>query len=252
MIRIEDIYKSFGRNKVLRGVDLEVPEAQVTAVLGPNGSGKTTFLKILLGLVKPDKGSIFWDKPVSFGDYSYRERIGYLPQIARFPENLKVRELFAMISNIRQQPYDLQQLTEDFKLNPFMDRKLAHLSGGTRQKVNTILTFMFDNELFILDEPTAGLDPVAMLKLKQIIRNRCEIGKTVLFTTHIMSLVEDLADQIIFLLDGKVYFQGTLEELRELHGESKIERAIAQILDANEQTGTSAEDLTMVEKIAGL
>lgn len=252
MIRIENIHKSFGKNKVLRGIDLEVPEAQVTAVLGPNGSGKTTFLKILLGLVRPDRGSIFWNKPLSFGDYSYREKIGYLPQIARFPENLKVRELFAMISDIRRQPYDLQQLTKDFKLGPFLEHKLAHLSGGTRQKVNTLLTFMFDNELFILDEPTAGLDPVAMLKLKEIIRDRCQKGKTVLFTTHIMSLVEDLADQIIFLLDGKVYFQGSLEELRKLHGESRIERAIAQILDANEQTHDVAENLTMDEKILGL
>lgn len=233
MIKVENIHKAFGKNKVLRGVDLEIPEGGVTAVLGPNGSGKTTILKILLGLVKPDEGTLFWKTPIRFGDYQYRDKIGYLPQIARFPENLKIRELFAMVTDIRQQPCDLQALINDFKLGPFLDEKLAHLSGGTRQKVNTILTFMFDNDLFILDEPTAGLDPVAMIKLKKVIQERCNQGKTVLFTTHIMSLIEDLADRIVFLLDGKVYFQGSLQELRQLHGETRIEQAIAKILESN-------------------
>ena len=233
MIRIENIHKAFGKNQVLKGVDLEIPSGGVTAVLGPNGSGKTTILKILLGLVKPDSGHVYWKEPIRFGDFQYRNKIGYLPQIARFPENLRIRELFAMIADIRQQPCDLQSLINDFKLGPFLDEKLAHLSGGTRQKVNTILTFMFDNDLFILDEPTAGLDPVAMIKLKKVIQQRCDQGKTVLFTTHIMSLVEDLADRIVFLLDGKIYFQGSLQELRQLHGEHKIEKAIAQILESN-------------------
>lgn len=231
MMTLEGIYKSFGKNQVLKGIDLEIPESRVTAVLGPNGSGKTTVLKILLGLVKPDKGSLYWNGNIRFGDFRYREKIGYLPQIARFPENLKVRELFAMISDIREKPCDLQELVMDFKLSHFLDEKLAHLSGGTRQKVNTILTFMFENDLFILDEPTAGLDPVAMLKLKQIIQQRRGQGKTVLFTTHIMSLVEDLADQVIFLLEGKVYFQGTLSELKEMNGQTSIEKAIAQMLE---------------------
>ena len=154
-----------------------------------------------------------------------------------------------MISNLRRQPCNLQGLINDFKLAPFLDEKLAHLSGGTRQKVNTILTFMFDNDLFILDEPTAGLDPVAMLKLKEIIHYRKEQGKTILFTTHIMSLVEDLADQIIFLLEGKVYFHGSLSELRELHGETRIEKAIAQILEANHTDWSSdAESSSFMEK----
>jgi Cu-processing system ATP-binding protein len=231
MMRLEGIHKSFGKNQVLKGIDLEIPESRVTAVLGPNGSGKTTVLKILLGLVKPDRGSLYWKSKIRFGDFRYREKIGYLPQIARFPENLKVRELFAMIGDIREQPGNLQELVRDFKLSHFLDEKLGHLSGGTRQKVNTVLTFMFENDLFILDEPTAGLDPVAMLKLKQIIQQRRDQGKTVLFTTHIMSLVEDLADQVIFLLEGKVYFQGTVSELKEMHGQTTIEKAIVEMLE---------------------
>ena len=249
MIIVKNIHKSFGKNQVLRGIDLEIPKGGITAVLGPNGSGKTTILKIILGLVRPDRGTLHWHSDIKFGDFQYRSKIGYLPQIARFPENLKIRELFSMITDIRQQPCDLQALINDFKLGPFLDQRLAHLSGGTRQKVNTILTFMFDNELFILDEPTAGLDPVAMLKLKKVIQNRCDQGKTVLFTTHIMSLVEDLADRIVFLLEGKVYFQGSLDELRRLHGKHRIEEAIAQILETNGGKGNSEPGSSRLDKM---
>lgn len=250
MIKVENLHKSFGKNQVLKGVDLEIPEGGLTAVLGPNGSGKTTILKILLGLVRPDKGSIYWNQKIEFGHFRYREKIGYLPQIARFPENLRVRELFSMISDLRQQPCNLQELIKDFKLDPVLNEKLAHLSGGTRQKVNTVLTFMFENDLFILDEPTAGLDPVAMIKLKQMINDRCKQGKTVLFTTHIMSLVEDLADQIIFLLEGKVHFQGTLSELRKLHNEASIEKAIAKILEAD-GSGSHHDQSSILKKCSG-
>jgi Cu-processing system ATP-binding protein len=248
MIKIENLHKSYRKNHVLRGIELEIPEGKVTAVLGPNGSGKTTMLKILLGLVRPDRGSIFWNRRIAFGDFKYRDKIGYLPQIARFPENLRVRELISMVGNIRQQPCNAQGLIDNFNLKPVLNDRLAHLSGGTRQKVNTLLTFMFDNDLFILDEPTVGLDPVAMIKLKEVIRNRCSQGKTILFTTHVMSLVDELADRIIFLLDGRIHFKGTLSELRQLHGESKIERAIAKILLTNGSAEVTAGSSSYLEK----
>lgn len=237
MIKINNLCKSFGKNHVLKGVDILIPEGNITAVLGPNGSGKTTILKILLGLVKPDKGNVFWKQRITHGDYSYRNKIGYLPQIARFPENLRVRELFSMIQDIRQQPADLEPLLDAFKLRPLLNDRLQHLSGGTRQKINTVLTFMFDNDLFILDEPTAGLDPVAMIQLREIIARKQKEGKTILFTTHIMSLVQEMAQQIIFLLDGRIYFQGSVQELQKLHGEHNVERAIARILEVNEHEG---------------
>ena len=233
MIEIKNLHKSFGKNQVLRGVDLSIPKGGITAVLGPNGSGKTTILKSILGLVVPDKGQILWDQQPIDAKGVYRNRIGYLPQIARFPDNLKVKELFVMIKDLRTSPVDHHQLVASFKLEPFLNQRLRHLSGGTRQKVNTVLAFMFESELLILDEPTAGLDPVALIKLKELMEQRKQQGHTILLTTHIMSLVEEVADNIIFLLEGNIHYHGTVENLKNLHQESNLERAIAMILNSN-------------------
>ncbi|MFZ9004025.1 MAG: ATP-binding cassette domain-containing protein, partial [Robiginitalea sp.] len=122
MILIENLYKRFGRNEVLKGVDLNIPEGGIYAVLGPNGSGKTTLIKSVLGLVIPDKGSIkVLDKPIK-GQWKYREEINYLPQIANFPGNIRVRELIRMIKDLRKKPVDEGSLIRLFGLEPFLDK----------------------------------------------------------------------------------------------------------------------------------
>ncbi|MEO9853577.1 MAG: ABC transporter ATP-binding protein [Reichenbachiella sp.] len=230
MIQIENIKKRFDRLQVLDGVSLTINRPGIFAILGPNGSGKTTLLKSILGMVLPQSGNIQLNGESTLKEWKYRNQIGYLPQIARFPDNLSVREVIEMIKTIRSQPANEQPLIERFSLQDFLDKKLGNLSGGTRQKVNIVLTFMFDCELYILDEPTAGLDPVALIQLKDLIGAEKENGKTFMITTHIMNLVEELSDEIVFLLDGKIYFKGSLEELKQKTGQQDLEHAIAQIL----------------------
>ncbi len=230
MIEIKNLKKSFGRNQVLKGVDLEVNEAGICAVLGPNGSGKTTIIKSILGMVVPDSGELrVADKSVK-DQWGYRKLIGYLPQIARFPENLTVLEVIKMVKDIRGVVADELPLITRFGLEPFLNERLRNLSGGTRQKVNIVLCFMFDARYIILDEPTAGLDPVALISLKELIIEERNKGKIILLTTHIMDLVEELADDIVFLLEGKIFFKGSLTDMREMTGEVKLERSIANIL----------------------
>lgn len=230
MIEIQQIEKRFGKLLVLDDLNLSINKGGVFAVLGPNGSGKTTILKMILGMVLPDKGQITFDgHSISKGSY-YRQNIGYLPQIARFPDNLTVKELIHMIQDIRAMPSFQNELIHTFGLQPFLDKKLSNLSGGTRQKVNIVLTFMFDCPLYVLDEPTAGLDPISYLHLKELIQSEKEKGKIILITTHILSLVESMADEIIFLLEGKVHFRGTLTSLYENTGKNDLEHAIAALL----------------------
>ncbi len=231
MIKIENLHKSFGKLKVLDCLNLDINEGGIFAILGPNGSGKTTLIKSILGMVVPEKGLISLNNENIIGKWAYRNQINYLPQIANFPSNLNVRELIDMVKNLRPKLADETNLINTFGLEPFLNKKLGTLSGGTKQKVNLVLTFMFDSPLIILDEPTNGLDPISVIHLKKIIQKEKERGKTILITTHIMSLVEAVADEIVFLLDGKIYFRGSVSALKKQTQEQDFEHAIAKLLE---------------------
>lgn len=233
MVNIQNLHKKFGKNQVLTGVDLEIKEGGIFAVLGPNGSGKTTLIKSILGMVIPNKGSIKVHGQNIKNSSDYRYNIDYLPQIANFPSNLKVKELIKMIKDLRGKTNEDERLIELFKLTPFLDKKLGTLSGGTKQKVNLVLTFMFNSRLIILDEPTSGLDPISMIRLKNLIQAEKDKGKTILITSHIMSFVEEVSDEIVFLLEGKIYFKGSVSELKTKTNQPDFEHAIASILTEN-------------------
>lgn len=233
MIQIDNLYKRYGKVSVLSGLNLQIQQGGIFAILGPNGSGKTTLIKSILGLVVPDKGDIILENESILNQWVYRKTINYLPQIANFPSNLSVKELITMIQDLRSVPSTANELIRIFKLEEYMDKKLSALSGGTKQKVNIVLCFMFDSPLIILDEPTTGLDPIALIHLKEIIESEKQKGKTILITSHIMSFVEEIADEVVFLLDGLIYFKGTVSHLKAETQQDNLEAAIASIL----QTG---------------
>lgn len=233
VIDIKNIHKSFKKNYVLKGVDLSINKGGIWAVLGPNASGKTTLIKTILGMVLPDEGQIYIDGENILGKWEYKKEISYLPQIARFPDNLTVVELFKMIEELRNSSGNLQPLINRFDIKPHLKTKLSNLSGGTKQKVNLALALMYDNPIYILDEPTAGLDPLALIEFKDILSQLKKENRIVIITTHIMSLVEEFADNIIFLLEGEIRFNGSLEKLKKIYKEQNLERAIANILKEN-------------------
>ncbi|OUR93361.1 copper ABC transporter ATP-binding protein [Flavobacteriales bacterium 34_180_T64] len=233
MVSIQNLHKKFNKNVVLSGVDLNISDGGIFAVLGPNGSGKTTLIKSILGMVIPNEGEITVLGENIKKNSDYRRQIDYLPQIANFPSNLKVKELIRMIKDLRGNTDEDQYLIELFKLEPFLDKKLGNLSGGTKQKVNIVLTFMFNSPLIILDEPTTGLDPISLIRLKELIQKEKAKGKTILITSHIMSFVEEMSDEIVFLLEGKIYFKGTISALKTKTNQPDFEHAIASILIDN-------------------
>ncbi|MEO7217308.1 MAG: ABC transporter ATP-binding protein [Gemmatimonadaceae bacterium] len=230
-IQITGLSKRFGPLPVLRSVDMAARNGRVIAIVGPNGAGKTTLIKSLLGLTKPDEGRIEIDGVDVIGQNEYRARIGYMPQIARFPENLTGAELMAMLKDLRGSSAKLDlELVDSFELGAALEQPLRVLSGGTRQKVNAATAFLFSPELLVLDEPTAGLDPLASSMLKDKILAERGGGKTVVVTSHIMNELEELADDVAFLLEGCAAFVGTLDELKRVTGQATLERAVATMM----------------------
>lgn len=231
MIALRGVTKQFGPLEVLRGVDLDIRPGRVTAIVGPNAAGKTTLIKVILGLARPDGGEILFDGRTVTGSPGYRARVGYMPQAARFPDHLTGATLLALLTDLRNGAASGdRQLIERFGIESELDKPLATLSGGTRQKVNAVTAFLFDPDLLILDEPTAGLDPVASGILKDKIQAARDTGKTFILTSHIMSEIEQLADDVAFLLDGRVRFAGALHDLKLRTREFTLERAIARMM----------------------
>jgi Cu-processing system ATP-binding protein len=231
LIAIRDLKKSFGKNLVLKGINLALNKGLIVAIMGPNGSGKTTLLKSILGLVKPDSGEICVKDFQVNGDCEYRRHIGYMPQNSCFPENLKVKEVISMLKDVRgnHTEYD-EELVHKLNIEEIYNKQIGTLSGGTKQRVSSAVAFLFNQEIIILDEPTAGLDPVSAEAVKQKIIDEKNKGKLIIITSHVVSEVEELADRVIFLLEGKVHVDNTVHELISKTGELSLNKAIAKIM----------------------
>lgn len=230
MIEISKVTKRFGKLAALKEVSTTCNKGEVIALIGPNGCGKTTLIKSILGMVVPDEGEILFNtKPIQ-KDWLYRKHIGYMPQIGRYPENMSIAQVLDMLKDIRKTPDQVldEDLYHSFKLNEILDKRMGTLSGGTRQKVSAQLAFMFNPEVLILDEPTAGLDPVATEILKEKIDK--EKGKLILITSHILSDLDDVITHVIYMQEGEVYFKKPIEQLKEETGKLRLSEAIAHIM----------------------
>ena len=231
MIEIKELQKKFGKLEVLKNINLSCKKGECIALIGPNGCGKTTLIKSVLGMVLPDSGTIHFNGNSVLGEYLYREKIGYMPQIGRYPDNMTIGQIIEMIKKIRNSADDLDEdLLHAFELEKMFDKQMRTLSGGTTQKVSAVLAFLFNPDVLILDEPTAGLDPLAAEVLKEKIIKEKEKGKLILITSHLLSELDDLITEIIFMQEGKVHFHQKVEELKATTGEEKISKAIAKIL----------------------
>ncbi|CAM3916344.1 ABC transporter ATP-binding protein [Flavobacterium cucumis] len=231
MIEIKELQKKFGKFEVLKNINLSCKKGECIALIGPNGCGKTTLIKSVLGMVLPDSGTIHFNGNSVLGEYLYREKIGYMPQIGRYPDNMTIGQIIEMIKKIRNSSDDLDEdLLHAFELEKMFDKQMRTLSGGTTQKVSAVLAFLFNPDVLILDEPTAGLDPLAAEVLKEKIIKEKEKGKLILITSHLLSELDDLITEIIFMQEGKVHFHQKVEELKTTTGEERISKAIAKIL----------------------
>lgn len=231
MISIQSINKKFGKLQVLNNINLQFNKGECIALIGPNGCGKTTLIKAILGMVLPDSGTISCNNTSIKDAYLYRENIGYMPQIGRYPDSMTIGEIIKMVKQIRNHTDDLdEELITTFQLQEMYTKKMRTLSGGTTQKVSAVLAFLFNPDVLILDEPTAGLDPLASEMLKEKIIKEKQKGKLILITSHLLSELDDLITEIVFMQDGEVHFHKKIEQLQEETGQTKISKAIATVL----------------------
>ncbi|WP_438946026.1 ABC transporter ATP-binding protein [Sediminibacterium sp.] len=231
MIDIKDISKSFGKLSVLRGIDLNLNRGQCIALIGPNGCGKTTLIKIILSMVMADKGEVSINGQLITKGIAYKKMIGYMPQIGRYPQNMTIGQIIEMVQSIRNTSENLDlSLYQSFGMDALLDKKMGTLSGGTTQKVSAVLAFMFNPPILILDEPTAGLDPISAEILKEKIIAERNNGKLIIITSHLLSELDNMVSEIIFMQEGKVAFHQSVDKLKTSTGTTNISEAILRIL----------------------
>lgn len=233
MIIANNVSKKFGNLIALNNFSVTCNKGECIALIGPNGSGKTTFIKTILGMVVCDSGFVTVNGFNIKNDWQYRSNIGYMPQTGRYPENMTIGQVLEMMQDIRggKSLKDLDEdLIERFGIRELLHKRMRTLSGGTRQKISAALAFLFNPDLLILDEPTAGLDPLSSEILKEKIIEEKKKGKLILITSHILSELDDLVTQVIYMQDGNLCFHKTMEQLKEDTGQTKLAKAIAQVM----------------------
>lgn len=231
MIELEFVTKRFGKLQALDHVGIRFHAGKSYALIGPNGSGKTTLIKCILGMVLPTSGEVRVSGQSIRNDWKYREKIGYMPQIGHFPENMRIGQLMDMMKNIRVgSPATDEELVDAFSLRKIYDKRMHAMSGGTRQKVSAALAFLFNPPVLILDEPTAGLDPVSVELLKDKIKKERSAGKLFIISSHILSDLDELSSDVVYIFEGKIHYHDSLEDLKTQTGETRLSKAIVNMI----------------------
>src|SRR5512147_1116609 len=226
-ITVQGLQKSYEKLHVLKGVDFEVEKGCIFALLGSNGAGKTTIIKILTTLLKQDGGTAFVNGfDVVSKDDSVRQSISLTGQFVAVDEILTGRENLVMIARLRHLQ-DTRQVADDllkrFGLTDAADRGVSTYSGGMRRRLDIAMSLVGKPQVIFLDEPTTGLDPEARLEVWKIVKELADRGTTVFLTTQYLDEAEQLADRIAILHEGKIIANGTLAELKKLFPPVKVE-----------------------------
>ena len=236
MIRVDGIYKSFGKVRAVSGVSFEAPDGKVTGLLGPNGAGKSTTLRVLYTVLKPDEGSASIDGIDVVGDpLSARQRIGALPHGAGLYPQLSAREniaYFARLCGIDKAEVDdrVDEIVRLLEIDSFAERRTKGFSQGQRTKVALARALVHDPQNIILDEPSNGLDVMATRSLRELILKLKDTGRCVLFSSHIMQEVAALCDDICIIANGKVAIDDSIDGIRARTGCEDLEDAFVQAI----------------------
>lgn len=237
MISVNDIHKSFGEVRAVRGVSFTAPDGKITGLLGPNGAGKSTTLRVLYTVLKPDRGAAEIDGiDVVADSLEARKRIGALPHGAGLYPHLTAREniaYYATLCGLPKHGIDekVQSIVDLLEIHDFVDRKTKGFSHGQRTKVALARSLVHDPQNVILDEPSNGLDVMATRSLRELILKLKAAGRCVLFSSHVMQEVAALCDDIVIIANGKVAIDDSADGIRDRTGCDDLEDAFVAALD---------------------
>ncbi|EEA86065.1 ABC transporter ATP-binding protein [Peptacetobacter hiranonis] len=218
IIKLDNVVKRYGKKEALKGINLEIPKGKIVGLLGPNGSGKSTMIKLLNGLLQPDEGTIeiAGMKP----SIETKKIVSYLPERTYLSEWMKMKDLLKFFSDFYED-FDLEKAEEMIEaLNINVDEKIKDMSKGTKEKVQLILVMSRNADVYILDEPIGGVDPAARSFIMRTILQNFSEESTLIIATHLISEIENICDEIIFLSYGEIKLQGNVDEIREEKGKS--------------------------------
>ncbi|QOJ28073.1 MAG: ABC transporter ATP-binding protein [Ignavibacteriales bacterium] len=231
MISISHLNKSFAKNHILKDISARIEPGTITAIAGPNGSGKTTLMKCLLGLLRYESGEIAINGHDISRSSLYKKETGYVPQQSALPPNLSVEDMVSMLMELRSAAYSrYEELVSLLHLEGQTQKKSSSLSGGTKQKAGLLLGMLFHPSVLILDEPLSYLDPATSVVVKEELLRMKENGCTVLLSSHNMHEIEEIAGQLIYILEGRIHFSGSPVQLMEHHGTATLESALSHVL----------------------
>lgn len=220
MLKIEQLTKKFGNFTAVDHISFEVRAGEIFGFLGPNGAGKTTTIKMITGLAMQDEGSVFVNAIDMLKDpIQAKRQLSYVPDNPDIYQTMTGRQYLNFVSNIYRVSHDqsiatIEELSKLFEIDDALHDSISSYSHGMQQKLCLIGALLPDPNLFVLDEPMVGLDPKSAFHLKEIMRQRCQNGKSVFFSTHVMEVAEKICDRIAIINKGKIIAIGTLDEIR--------------------------------------
>lgn len=254
VIKIRNLNKYYGSNRVLKDINLDIQKGEIIGYIGANGAGKSTTVKIMLGLIEEYSGNVeIFGENIVENPVNYKKRIGYIPETADMYENLTPREYLTFIGSLYGMSYDevdekALKVMELFGIKDVYDGRINSFSKGMKQKILIIASLINDPDILFLDEPLSGIDANSVLVFKEVLKELAKKGKTIFYSSHIMEVVEKLSDRIILLNDGQIVADGNMESLNTELKEGSLEGIFNKLTGFDEHENIAKEIVSTISR----
>lgn len=253
-VELKNLRMSYGSKEVLKGIDLEVHKGEIIGYIGANGAGKSTTIKIILGIVDGYAGEVkVLGNDISKDQIEYKRKIGYVPEVADIYDNLTAREYLTFIGELYGLSYKLVdgkalRLMKIFGIDNVYDARINSFSKGMKQKVLLIASMLHNPDVLFLDEPLSGLDANSVMIVKEILLYLSKQGKTIFYSSHIMDVVERISNRIVLINNGQIAADGSFEDLKNKSSEGSLEQIFNQITGFDEYETLAGEFVSIIEE----